>query len=141
MRIWNTNNQRSSLNPPPTPSSLRKRVSASPRLKMECRKLFFDENSKSPEKINSKKDDDSINSEDLCPEEDQEIVPEKEIEFSTPESSKKRSLSSLNGNFELQKNSSNASAELNSPLSVLTPSSLKKRTIRDYFAFSPPSTS
>lgn len=103
---------------------------------MEYRKLLFDENSKGPEKINKKKDD---GDEELCPtEENQETVPE----FNTPESGKKRSFSSLNGGFELQKSTPNASAELNSPLSVLNPpSSLKKRTIRDYFAFSPPSTS
>lgn len=63
-------------------------------------------------------------------------VQTKSLEFSTPESGKKRHFGSLLGEeAEMQKS---PDAELRSPSSVLNPPpSLKRRTIRDYFIAAP----
>ncbi|KAL1536493.1 denticleless protein [Salvia divinorum] len=109
VRLWNI--QSSCYSNIRSPSSLRKRVRALPR--MEKRKLFSDEpsNSKSNEDTNSH-------------------TPITIPEMRTPESQKKLSFS-----FEVKHDLVRTpEAEDRSPSSVLNPpSSLKRKTIRDYF--------
>lgn len=103
---------------------MRKRVKALPR--MERRKLFSDEPS------NSKGNEESSLSNLAC-----DAISHTPItmpEVSTPESQKKRFSLSFEVKQALERT---PEAEIRSPSSVLNPpSSLKRKTIRDYFPVS-----
>ncbi|KAK1281076.1 hypothetical protein QJS04_geneDACA002753 [Acorus gramineus] len=123
VRIWNSH-QESYLNSR-SPSSLRKRVFASPS--MEHKRLIMNAMATDPAKSNngpyqSEKD----TTEHRSP------AQVKMLGLGTPESAKRRLSDAFpEEEMELQKT---PESELNSPSSVLNPpQSLKRRTIRDYF--------
>ncbi|XP_015879303.2 uncharacterized protein LOC107415477 [Ziziphus jujuba] len=120
VRIWNS--QSSYCSSARTPSTNR-RVMAVPGA--ECRKLFMNES------MPLKKE----NANSLCTDEVSHEVkspsPIKMSKCTTPEAQKKRFLSDSESNETLEKT---PEAALRSPSSVLNPpSSLKRKTIRDYF--------
>ncbi|KAF5198407.1 Denticleless protein-like protein [Thalictrum thalictroides] len=124
VRIWNI--QKGCFPSTRSPSSNRRRVMAIPN--MECKKLFTEEVPADPMKAVSIS----------CPSEQAMIAdhsPNKSItlpEIRTPESVKKMLTSSFSKEVLEMKT---PDASLNSPSSVLNPpSSLKRKTIRDYFA-------
>ncbi|KAH7845341.1 hypothetical protein Vadar_000851 [Vaccinium darrowii] len=107
--FWNFKN--SCYSSTRSPSSIRQRVMAPPA--MECRKLFMDE-----EPVEHQKGSNSINSNSTP-------------QFGTPKSQMRKITSDLYLEQNLEKT---PEAALNSPSSVLNPpSSLKRKTIRDYF--------
>ncbi|KAG8384861.1 hypothetical protein BUALT_Bualt04G0162400 [Buddleja alternifolia] len=118
VRFWNI--QSSCYSNTRSPSSIRKRVMALPRI--EGRKLFMDEPictksdaNRTPSNVNSQ-------------------PPIRTPEISTPESQKRKFSLSFEVKEELERT---PEAEMKSPSSVLNPpSSLKRKTIRDYFPLS-----
>lgn len=103
---------------------MRKRVRAPPR--MQRRKLLLDE------ALCTKSDAESIPHSVLC--NVNSPPPIRTVEVSTPESQKKK----FSMSFEVKENLERTpEAEMKSPSSVLNPpSSLKRKTIRDYFPVS-----
>ncbi|KAL2500079.1 Transducin/WD40 repeat-like superfamily protein [Abeliophyllum distichum] len=123
VRFWNI--QRSNYSNTRSPSSIRKRVMAMPRMK--CRKLFVDETSstKSDTENQPSNDVSHVNSPGSS----------RKCEVSTPESQEKR-ISFLNSEVKVNLEKT-PEAEMKSPSSVLNPpSSLKRKTILDYFLVS-----
>ncbi|KAF9626003.1 hypothetical protein IFM89_030657 [Coptis chinensis] len=126
VRIWDIQTGPFSSTSSPSPSAIRRRITAIPS--MECRKLFMEEDAKNHRKAVSTSH----------PSEGVAIgchSPSKEIdipEISTPESAKKM----LTGSFRKEiLEMKTPDGSINSPSSVLNPpSSLKRKTIRDYFA-------
>ncbi|EXC20336.1 Denticleless-like protein [Morus notabilis] len=121
VRVWNS--QSSYCSNTRCPSAVRRRVMAIPG--EECRKLLM----KEPKHL--RKDSSSILPEDVSDEEACSVNPITMPKLSTPEAQEKRfSLDSdLNEAFE-----KTPETALKSPSSVLNPpSSLKRKTIRDYF--------
>ncbi|KAK1299111.1 hypothetical protein QJS10_CPB14g00065 [Acorus calamus] len=123
VRIWNSH-QESYLNSR-SPSSLRKRVFASPS--MEHKRLIMNEMATDPAKSNNgpyQSEKDTT--------EHQSPSQVKLLGLGTPESAKRRLSDAFpEEEMELQKT---PESEMNSPSSVLNPpQSLKRRTIRDYF--------
>ncbi|KAH6830512.1 Transducin/WD40 repeat-like superfamily protein [Perilla frutescens var. hirtella] len=122
VRLWNI--ESSCYSNTRSPSSMRKRVRALPRI--ERRKLFKDEPS------SSKGNKESTLSNVVC-----DANPHTPItmpEVSTPESQKKKFSLSFEVKQDLERT---PEAEIRSPSSVLNPpSSLKRKTIRDYFPVS-----
>ncbi|OVA19893.1 WD40 repeat [Macleaya cordata] len=122
VRIWNIQKGYSSTN---SPATIRRRVMALPSI--ERRKLFMDEDQPDLTNAVSSSCHQDVLVGDCTP---------KKIklpEFSTPESSVKKfsSGSVMKEDLEMEKT---PEAALNSPSSVLNPpSSLKRKTIRDYF--------
>ncbi|XP_058188183.1 uncharacterized protein LOC131304807 [Rhododendron vialii] len=107
--FWNVKN--SCYSNTRSPSSIRRRVMAPPS--MECRKLFMDE-----ELVEHQKGSNSTNSNTMP-------------QLGTPKCQKKNFPSELYSEETLEKT---PEALVNSPSSVLSPpSSLKRKTIRDYF--------
>ncbi|MCL7047661.1 hypothetical protein MKW94_012973 [Papaver nudicaule] len=123
VRVWNIQKGYSSKN---SPTCVRKRVMAIPR--MERRKLFMDEDQAELTKADSI----SFHQDVLVG----DCSPQKKIrmpEITTPESSMRKFTSAflLKEDMEMEKT---PEAALTSPTSVLIPpSSLKRKTIRDYF--------
>ncbi|KAL3833130.1 hypothetical protein ACJIZ3_007866 [Penstemon smallii] len=121
-RFWNI--QSSCYSNTRSPSSIRKRVMAIPR--MERRKLFNDESTCTKSDSNSMVSNIANRVDSPSP-----ITM---TEVSTPKSQKKRICFGFDVEENLERNSE---AEMNSPSSVLNPpSSLKRKTIRDYFPVS-----
>ncbi|KAK9119795.1 hypothetical protein Scep_017888 [Stephania cephalantha] len=124
VRIWNTQNR--SFTCTTSPSSVRRRVMATPGI--NCRKLFADEE----QDTNPSKADrtSSLLADNLI----KGHSPSKIIlhGVSTPKSAKKKLSASFTD--EVTEMDKTPEAALKSPSSVLNPpSSLKRRTIRDYF--------
>ncbi|KAI3985632.1 hypothetical protein MKX01_033915, partial [Papaver californicum] len=123
VRVWNIQKGYSSKN---SPTCVRKRVMAIPR--MEHRKLFMNEDQTEVTEADS----------NSCPQDVlvNDCSPNKKIkmpEITTPESSMKKFSSAFlfKEDIEMEKT---PEAALTSPTSVLNlPSSLKRKTIRDYF--------
>ncbi|GFQ04577.1 denticleless protein homolog, partial [Phtheirospermum japonicum] len=122
VRFWNI--ESSCYSNTRSPSSMRKRVRAFPR--MERRKLFSDESPCSKSGL------ENTNCNEFC--HVSSPTPNRMVEVSTPESQKKK----FSLNFEVKENLERTpEAEMTSPYSVLNPpSSLKRKTIRDYFPVS-----
>ncbi|XP_070661523.1 uncharacterized protein [Malus domestica] len=126
VRIWNSQNSCSPSTS--SPSTIRRRVMAIPSA--ECRKLLMSESTKHTSK-------DSGN---LCPSDEgldktNSLNPISMPNMSTPPSQKKQSTSDPDFSKTLEKT---PEAALDSPSSVLhPPSSLKRKTIRDYFGVPP----
>ncbi|RZC79692.1 hypothetical protein C5167_042267 [Papaver somniferum] len=124
VRVWNIQKGYSSKN---SPTCIRKRVMAIPRT--DCRKLFRDEDQTELTKADSNSCHQDVLVGDLS-------SPNKKIkmpEITTPESSMKKFSSAflIKEDIEMEKT---PEAALTSPTSVLNPpSSLKRKTIRDYF--------
>ncbi|KAM1614196.1 hypothetical protein ACFX2K_023582 [Malus domestica] len=126
VRIWNS--QKSYSTSTSSPSTVRRRVMAIPSA--ECRKLLMSESTMHTSKVSGS----------LCPsdeglDETNSLNPVSTPRMSTPPSQKKQSMSDPDFSKTFEKTPEAASE---SPSSVLNPpSSLKRKTIRDYFGVPP----
>ncbi|KAM1511661.1 hypothetical protein ACFX1Z_023317 [Malus domestica] len=126
VRIWNSQNSYSTSTS--SPSTVRRRVMAIPR--SECRKLLMSESTMHTSKVSG----------NLCPsdeglDETNSLNPISMLKMSTPPSQKKQPMSDPDFSKTFEKTPEAASE---SPSSVLNPpSSLKRKTIRDYFGVPP----
>ncbi|KAH7686197.1 denticleless protein [Dioscorea alata] len=120
VRVWNM--KRGGCISSKSPTSLRKRVVANaPRIK-RCRRLVMDD----PATVLKEVTDNTCSMEQTT--EPSSPIQLKELQFSTPESGKKRNQMEENEALRTPK------AALSSPSSVLNPPpSLKRKTILDYF--------
>ncbi|RXH69504.1 hypothetical protein DVH24_037288 [Malus domestica] len=126
VRIWNSQNSYSTSTS--SPSTVRRRVMAIPSA--ECRKLLMSESTMHTSKVSG----------NLCPsdeglDETNSLNPISMLKMSTPPSQKKQPMSDPDFSKTFEKTPEAASE---SPSSVLNPpSSLKRKTIRDYFGVPP----
>ncbi|TQE03022.1 hypothetical protein C1H46_011386 [Malus baccata] len=126
VRIWNSQNSYSTSTS--SPYTVRRRVMAIPSA--ECRKLLMSESTMRTSKVSG----------NLCPsdeglDETNSLNPVSTPKMSTPPSQKKQSMSYPDFSKTFEKTPEAASE---SPSSVLNPpSSLKRKTIRDYFGVPP----
>ncbi|WOL17609.1 denticleless protein [Canna indica] len=121
VRVWNM--KKGACISASSPTTIRKRISAP---LTGCRKRILDEQPTSSVLV-----EENLQAPTEAAAEPSSPVQSKMLEFSTPESGKKKSESFLRQQKEMQ---NSPEAGFNSPSSVLSPPpSIKRRTIRDYF--------